>query len=129
MGCTVEAVQSWGWRWSRARLRSAMTSVWAMVRDLAQHNHLPDYSVTLDGDMVIFQNREALKEKPPDVSFPKLNPETYNDAKIVASGYDVYYLEQEWRDMWVDTGMPFLRSPDKAFIAFCKSRAKRRPMG
>ena len=38
-------------------------------------------------------------------------------------------LEQEWREMWVDTGMPFLHSPDKAFIAFCKSRAKRRPLG
>ena len=101
----------------------------AMVRELAQHNHLPDYSVTLEGDMVIFENREALKERPPAPVFPQLDPETYNDAKTVASGYDVYYLEQEWREMWVDTGTPFLHSPDKAFIAFCKSRAKRRPMG
>ena len=101
----------------------------AMVRELAQHNHLPDYSVTLEGDMVIFENREALKERPPEPVFPQLDPETYNDAKTVAPGYDVYYLEQEWREMWVDTGTPFLHSPDKAFIAFCKSRAKRRPMG
>jgi plasmid replication initiation protein len=101
----------------------------AMVRELAQHNHLPDYSVTLEGDMVIFQNREALRERPPEPVFPQLDPETYNDAKTVAPGYDVYYLEQEWREMWVDTGMPFLHSPDKAFIAFCKSRAKRRPLG
>jgi hypothetical protein len=42
---------------------------------------------------------------------------------------DVYYLEQEWREMWVDTVMPLLHNPDKAFVAFCKSRAKRKPMG
>jgi len=28
----------------------------------------------------------------------------------------------------VATGMPTLHSPDKAFVAFCKSRAKRKPM-
>lgn len=100
----------------------------AMVSELVEHDHLPEYSVKLEGDMVLFRNRSAIPEKTPDTPFPTLNPETYNDARIVAPGYDVYYLEQEWREMWVDTGMPFLHSPDKAFIAFCKSRAKRKPM-
>ena len=101
----------------------------AMVRELVEHDHLPDYSVKLEGDMVIFENRNSMPKKTPDIPFPTLDPETYNDARIVAPGYDVYFLEQEWRDMWVDTGMPFLHHPDKAFIAFCKSRAKRKPMG
>jgi hypothetical protein len=58
----------------------------------------------------------------------QLAADTCHDARIVAPGYDVYYLEQEWRSFWVDSGMPELHSPDKAFVAFCKSRAKRKPM-
>jgi plasmid replication initiation protein len=100
----------------------------AMVRELIEHDHLPDYSISLAGDLVVFSNRAALADKVPEDAFPQLNAETYNDAKIVAPGYDVYYLEQEWRNFWVDSGMPELRSPDKAFVAFCKSRAKRKPM-
>lgn len=101
----------------------------AMVRELVEHDHLPDYRIALDGEMVVFANRNATTEKPEDAVFPRLNPETYNDAKIVAPGYDVYFLEREWKDFWVDSGMPFLHHPDKAFVAFCKSRAKRAPKG
>jgi plasmid replication initiation protein len=99
-----------------------------ILRELVENDHLPDYSIQLDGDNVKLRNRDIAPEKPPEIVFPRLNPETYNDAKIVAEGYDVYFLEQEWRDFWVDTGMPFLRDPDKAFVAFCKSRAKRKPL-
>ena len=99
----------------------------AMVNELAARDHLPEYSVALDGDMVVFANRASLAEKIPDNLYPKLNPETYNDARIVAPGYDPYFLEQEWRDMWVASGMPVIHHPDKAFVAFCKARAKRRP--
>jgi hypothetical protein len=48
-------------------------------------------------------------------------------ARIVAPGYDVYYLEQEWRNFWVESGKPELKNPDAAFIGFCKSRYKRQP--
>jgi plasmid replication initiation protein len=99
----------------------------SMLKELAEQDHLPDYSVRLERDRVIFRNREALATKEPEV-FPHLDPETYHDARIVAPGYDVYYLEQEWREMWVSTGRPRLHHPDKAFVAFCKLRAKRRPM-
>jgi hypothetical protein len=82
-----------------------------------------DRKFRLEGDVVVFQ------KKVPEITYPRLDPETYNDAKIMVPGYDVYYLEQEWREMWVDTGMPLLHNPDKAFVAFCKSWAKRKPMG
>ena len=36
-------------------------------------------------------------------------------------------LEQEWRDWWVESGMPELGFPGKAFVAFCKSRYQRKP--
>lgn len=68
----------------------------AMVRDLVENDHLPDYSVSIDGTAVVFTNRATLTEKVPESAFPPLNPETFNDARIVAPGYDVYFLEQEW---------------------------------
>jgi len=98
------------------------------LRELVEHDHLPDYKVSLDEDMVVFTNREVLANKEPEPDYPRLDPETYHDAKTVAPGYDVYALEQEWRMFWVDSGMPELFNPNKAFIAFCKSRAKRKPM-
>ena len=53
--------------------------------------------------------------------------EQKNVERAVAPGYDPYYLEQEWRDWWVDSGCIELQHPDKAFIAFCKKRYERKP--
>jgi len=96
----------------------------------ARHNHIPDYSVRLDGNNVRFTNRKTMKALPsPETTvFPTLDLETYNDAKIVAPGYDVYYLEQEWRNYWFESGKPELKNPDAAFIGFCKSRHNRKPL-
>ena len=96
----------------------------------ARSNHLPDYAVTLEGDKVRFLNRSTMPKALPEVEktlFPRLDLETFNDARIVAPGYDVYYLEQEWRSFWVESGKPELKNPDAAFIGFCKSRYKRQP--
>jgi hypothetical protein len=98
----------------------------SMLKELALHDHLPDYSIRLESDLVIFCNRESMKPRAP-VSFPLLDPETYNDVRSVAPGYDPYFLEQEWREWWVDSGCVELQHPDKAFIAFCKKRCARNP--
>ena len=73
-------------------------------------------SLTED-DLVVFRNRETMKPRAL-VSFPLLDSESYNEVRVVAPGYDPYYLEQEWRDWWVDSGCIGLQNPDKAFIAF-----------
>jgi len=85
--------------------------------------------VTLEGEKVVFYNRESAKPKvsAADIRYLFLDAETYNDAHLVAPGYDVHFLEQEWRSWWFDSGMPELGSPAKAFVGFCKSRYKRRP--
>jgi plasmid replication initiation protein len=95
----------------------------------AQHSHMPDYAVTLEGDNVRFINRSAAKPLPsPQQSlFPVLDSETYHDARTVAPGYDVYYLEEQWRSFWFESGQPELKNPDAAFIGFCRSRYERQP--
>ena len=98
-----------------------------MIKELIEHDHLPDYTVSLEEEMVLFENRERLAERE-GVAFPRLDPDIYNDARIVAPGYDPYWLEREWQDMWLDTGCPKLHDPDRAFLAFCRRRAERSPM-
>jgi hypothetical protein len=101
-----------------------------ICRENALHGHMPDYSLTIEGDNVRFVNRKSMKPlpSPDETQFPRLDPETYNDARIVAPGYDVYYLEEQWRSFWLESGKPELKSPDAAFIGFCKSRHSRAPM-
>jgi plasmid replication initiation protein len=100
------------------------------IKQLAKGDHLPDYCVSVDNeDFVTFQNRNSIKAipAPSPTDFPKLDAETYHDAKVVAPGYDVYFLEQEWRRFWYESGQPELKNPDSAFIGFCRSRHARKP--
>ncbi len=100
------------------------------IKQLAKGDHLPDYCVTVDDeDFVTFQNRNSIKAipAPSPADFPKLDAETYHDARLVAPGYDVYFLVQEWQSWWYQSGKPALRDPDAAFLAFCRSRHERKP--
>jgi plasmid replication initiation protein len=99
-----------------------------MIRDLCKQDHLPDYQSELDGDTVIFRNREAWWEsKHPKAGYPVLDTETFSDAKpfAVKLRQDVYALEQDWREWWDESGRPPLSDPDKAFIGFCRRRAEK----
>jgi plasmid replication initiation protein len=94
----------------------------------ARHSHMPDYAVSFDGNNVRFVNRNTMLVKAvAAIDYPRLDAETYHDARTVAPGYDVYYLEREWQRWWCDSGKPALHDPDKAFIAFCKTRHERKP--
>ena len=100
------------------------------IRQLAKGDHLPDYCVSVDDDdFVTFRNRAGIKvlPSPSDSGFPKLDAETYHDARIVAPSYDIYFLEREWLNWWSESGKPVLHDPDKAFIGFCKARYDKRP--
>lgn len=92
------------------------------IRDLALHDHLPDYHVGFDEDrdMVVFRGRGTVIAVDPSekVSLPPLDPETYAHARRAAPGWDVRVLEQEWR-AWVSAPP---KSPDAAFIGFCRKR-------
>lgn len=95
------------------------------IRHIASFDHLPDYHVWFDNeaDMVEFTNRGSIIEKQiaqSSASLIRLSPGIHEDARIVAPGWDVYYLEQEWRSWMADGGLDAPRDPDKAYIGFCK---------
>ncbi|MBN4058491.1 replication initiator protein A [bacterium AH-315-J19] len=92
-----------------------------IIKQDEEHNHLPDYSIRFDGDKVVFRNRGTMnKQALEHVSAIKLDTETYQHAKLVAPSWDIYYLEDEWRGWIMGKGLNLPKSPDKAFIGFCK---------
>ena len=103
-----------------------------MIRDLAQHNHLPDYHVAFDceADMVEFTNRGSMKAaQAPALQWNgQLDNEAHHHARRVAPGWDVYYLEQEWR-LWLGENKIEPKHPARHFIKFCESWYRKRGAG
>jgi len=95
----------------------------------ALHAHFPDYAVSIEDDVVRFENRSSLKEKKSATDdAPVLDAEAMHDARTAAPGYDIYALYDEWVSWWRDMGKPDLRNPAGAFIGFCKKRHERKPL-
>lgn len=95
-----------------------------IVDEDQRFQHIPDYAVSMDGDVVTFHSRGSVPvpTSGTPLHVPLLDPETYEDARSVAPGWDVYYLEREWRE-WM-TEAP--RDPNAAFIGFCRKWTERR---
>jgi len=53
----------------------------------------------------------------------RLKTTTFEKAKQAAPGFDVYYLEQEWRE-WIAKKGERPEHPDAAFIGFCRRKAQ-----
>lgn len=95
-----------------------------MLKRLATEDSLPEYHVTLEeGDLVIFTHKQGSvrRYKPVDLTLP---PDARQDAKAVAPGWDVDYLEQEWREWIARTGKA-PHSPSRQFVSFCKTWASK----
>jgi plasmid replication initiation protein len=93
---------------------------------IIKHGHLPDYAVSLELGNVVFSytgKREIFRDEEDSIF---LKPDTIEKAKkILGRQYDVYALESEWFEFWKASGKPELKTPDGAFINFCKSKIER----
>jgi plasmid replication initiation protein len=95
-----------------------------MIRDMAEEDGLPDYSLELAaGDVV------RVRARAPAGEGPRLDPEVHARARTAAPGWDPYWLEAEWLRMWRASGRPVLHSPEAAFLAFVRARAARGARG
>jgi hypothetical protein len=90
------------------------------------HCHMPDYSVHLDGDMVIFRSRGTAPAPLVDEIYGgPLDPEAYAEARELAPGWDVRMLEQEWR-RWCGKEEIEPKRPTRHYLRFCRSWYERR---
>lgn len=98
-----------------------------VINHLIKHGHLPDYSIFLDeGNVVVFSYQGKQELGNDDNRKLYLKTETIEKAKkIVGRHYDVYVLETEWLEFWNASGQPEIKSPDGAFINFCKYRVSK----
>lgn len=96
-----------------------------MIKQLVHHDHLPDYNVSFDetGNMIIFTNRGTMV--PTSIiegRVPPLKPDSYERGRQAAPGWDVHYLEREWRDWIIEPP----RDADAAFVGFCRKWFEKR---
>ena len=98
------------------------------LRHLVEHDHLPDYSVSFrEGtDIVEFVNRGTMHATVVEEIPVSLKPSTYDDARLEAPGWDIYMLEQEWRNWMNEGGLDAPKNPDRAFLGFCRKWFERR---
>lgn len=101
----------------------------AIAEQDCEYGHLPDYSISFDEeDRVIFRNRHTMPPPTPSElsdDIPPLPSDAYSDAREVAPGWDVRYLEQEWR-RWCATEEIEPKRPDAHFLKFCRSWFEKR---
>ena len=92
----------------------------AMLRDIIARDHLPGYVILEEpGDIIYVSPRhETIEEE----NTPKLNPDTLEEARALAPGWDVYSLQSEWIAYWASTGRVRLRNADRAFLGWLKKR-------
>lgn len=112
--------------WKKSGSKSSDFEFRRAVRNLAASNHLPDYRIEFDvtADMVTFLNRGTMKTAVVEASAEPwtggLDADVYDTARSVAPGWDVYRLEQEFRN-WLGDEEIVPKNPEKMFVKFCKS--------
>lgn len=94
------------------------------------HNHIPDYAIRLEDQMVVFRNRQLAEvvelEAPYESVEVHLKPGSYDTARRMAPGWDVYVLEAEWRAWMQDGGLDAPKDADKAYLGFCRKWYEKR---
>jgi len=103
-----------------------------MLNHMVKHDHLPDYSIAIEeNNVVVFYNKNrqlAHKQNSDNLKEPFVKIETIEKAKKIIRpfGLDIYSLKDDWVHWWRESGEPELRSPDGAFINFCKKRVSKK---
>lgn len=96
-----------------------------IVDEDREHGHMPDYSLELHGDKVVFRTRGTVPCPSVELFEGALSASAYEEARSEAPGWDVYVLEQEWR-RWCGAEEIEPKNPDRHFIKFCRSWREQR---
>jgi hypothetical protein len=123
-------------RWQDFRRKALEKAVEQINKNVAGAGFSVKMSVQKNGravkgvvfEVIKTEDRKSLdaklrdKEKQLDLFDVRLRPDTYEKARELAPGWDVYLLEAEWREWGAQQrGWP-PDKPDGAFLGFCKQR-------
>ena len=95
-----------------------------------EKNHIPDYTFELDGNLFIIRPRSEFTDiytEPETLDALDqiaLPSSAYDNARKQAGGYDLYFLEREWRDM-LNGKKSVPDNPSGSFVNFVKSYVTR----
>lgn len=115
---------------SQSTAKEFKRMVKAVVETNREEGHIPDYTFELDGDLLIIRPRTEFTSlfNEPDtqeaIAAIRLPESAFKAAKQAAPRYDVYYLEQEWRNMLIDR-QSIPKNPAGSFVAFAKKYVER----
>lgn len=92
-----------------------------------KHAHMPDYAIRFSDDerLVIFTSRGTAPAPAQDVFEGTIDPNAYDDARSVAPGWDVRYLEHEWR-RWCAAEEIEPKNASRHYVKFCLSWFEKR---
>ena len=112
---------------TQAEFKRMMKSI---IDDNTTHKHIPDYTFELVGDLIKIRPRGDFieiyteAETPDAIDKIKLKGSTMEVARKFNGGYDIYFLEDEWRGMLqVKKALP--DNPDGSFIGYVKWYVKK----
>ena len=108
---------------SGSSLKELRRLVGKIIEDDRQHDHMPDYTFSFDDDMLIVRPKKAADQPALPLPMPalRLAPDTHEQARKLAPGWDVHALESEWR-AWVIERSIAVKTPDAHFLSFCRKR-------
>lgn len=96
-----------------------------IVEEDRQHGHMPDYALDLKEGLIVFRGRGSVPEPVFDAFDAVLPSNAYDEVRTVAPGWDVRYLEQEWR-RWCGHEEIEPKNPTRHFVKFAQSWFEKR---
>lgn len=98
-----------------------------IVDDNHIHKHIPDYEFTIKDELIVIRPRlEFIKiynKESIAVEKITLSQKAFDVARKYSQGFDIYYLEQEWRSMIQSKGV-LPKNIDGSFVNYVKWYSK-----
>ena len=92
-----------------------------IIEDDAAHGYMPDYGCTFENDVVIVRPKKAAAQMALSLFPLRVEPDTYEEARRLAPGWDTAGLESEWRS-WVINKAITVKDANAHFLSFCRRR-------
>jgi plasmid replication initiation protein len=106
---------------------SSLSEFKRMIKSIIEenqiHKHIPDYEFSIKDELLIMKPRpeftKIYSKENPALDKVILTQNAFEIARKHSNGFDVYFLEQEWRNMLQAKGAP-PKNPDGSFVNYVK---------